>query len=70
MKWFLLALLVAVIYRAWDAGTRPAHEDCPKCGLWIGDPELAGEPRSCPACGSSMLAAGSTQRQDWDWRKV
>ena len=70
MKWLALALLATVAYRSWDAGTRPAHEDCPRCGLWIGRPELVGEPRKCPACGAFMLAAGSTQRRGWDWRKV
>ncbi len=66
----VLALMLAVTHRIWDAGTHSAHEDCPNCGLWIGDPELAGEPRICPVCGSFMLAAGSTRRRAWDWRKV
>jgi len=69
MNYLVCYLLILLVYRVWNAGTRPAHEECQQCGLWIGDPPH-GEPRICPVCETPMLAAGSTLRQTWDWRKL
>ncbi len=49
-----LALALCIVYSPCIARNHPEHEDCPTCGLWIGDPAWEGEPRACPACGATM----------------